>query len=58
MEASRLAREEMAAWREDDYELMVALQRKRSELRLDHEEALGGTMIGPNDYIISPRRRA
>ena len=44
MEASRLAREEMAAWREDDYELMAALQKRRSELRLDHEEWEDGSL--------------
>ena len=36
--ASRLAEEEMEAWREGDYELMCELQKKRSELRLDYEE--------------------
>jgi len=36
--ASRLAMEEMEAYRDDDYELMCELQKKRSGLRLDHEE--------------------
>ena len=36
--ASRLAAEEMEAYRESDYELMCELQKKRSEIRLDYEE--------------------
>ena len=36
--ASRLAMEEMEAYRDDDYELMCELQKKRSEIRLDYEE--------------------
>ena len=36
--ASRLAAEEMGAYRDGDYELMCELQQKRSEIRLDYEE--------------------
>ena len=36
--AARLAVEEMEAWRDGDYELMCELQKRRSEIRLDHEE--------------------
>jgi len=36
--ASRLAMEEMEAYRDDDYELMCELQKCRSEIRLDYEE--------------------
>jgi len=36
--AARLAEEEMEAYRENDYELMCELQKRRSDLRLDHEE--------------------
>ena len=36
--ASRLAMEEMEAYRDSDYELMCELQKKRSEIRLDYEE--------------------
>ena len=36
--ASRLAAEEMEAYRDGDYELMCELQKKRSEVLLDHEE--------------------
>jgi len=52
--ASRLAMEEMEAYRDSDYELMCELQKKRSEIHLDHEVEMNGTFIGPNDYIISP----
>jgi len=36
--AARLAEEEMEAYRDSDYELMCELQKKRSDLRLDHED--------------------
>ena len=52
--AARLAAEEMEAWREGDYELMCELQKRRSEIRLDHEAEMGGSFIGTDDYIMSP----